>query len=431
MASQPCEGAEPYGCLPIEGELEGIPVPWVPPAWRDKQASCHPEGEYETAVVGPAMPAARLALLLTWSLFIVMPSLGYYATPCPDSHFAQYPLWVTVPGFATIAVATYIQVSRVMPISIVPQARVTAPFKFLGCSWPFNLWLARCIVESVLGQTEFITGGLFVAKVARTSMCAVPSGETGLEEMWHKVIHKSLLGEVPFLGHSSFLTAVMLWWLLQLLQLGYALIESTPVGPVVYEQFAPNTHFSTLIPGERQNFGTALQAVAEVGEMTTVCGQHWIYKRERLKKAGGLAGGLVAYLEMVRTIIMFGVRMILEKSLNVSVQSTMMGLSLASGRQLDYQTIISLALAILMALKQFVQYTSKMMGLLDAYYQQCPAHTRTEERSAKVRRIRVVFLVFVVIFLITLGYACTKAYFAIFVCSDGLWNLTGCVDIEE
>lgn len=457
-----------YACLALQW-LRGPVASFVvkPHLWDelDNFESRFTEALPQTIIAGPGVLWAYLGNTIIWVFFVVYTIYATGQAYCADGNnasnieYAKYPLYVWVPFAFMLGLCLFCELKSLAYV-LIPQVQVTEKFMMLFCidfsKLPFGVWLSMMLSYSIFSHVDFATNALFVATTQKSfTTCGA---KDNMQMAWQETIAKSWVSYVPY-AHE-FDSIVQFCWCLMLLQGVFAVLDAVPVLPCFVDYgcgggFHRRYTYRTVIHRE-QNHGAALASLQVVGRMSSAAFQAEVYARRKFQaRYAELQAILVrgqdvreakakwtvckdhARGQLCRGIIVFGLIGVCESGLFLHAQLSLAALVCAvtgqpvtSNQQILFSLVLSFAMAFkrvfdaILALwfncKQASDLKESAEGL-DRQIQD--AHVNNE------RRLRLFFSIYVA-YIALLLWAVGKLV-ALFVCPHGLWNFSGCVELEQ
>ena len=127
--------------------------------------------------------------------------------------------------------------------------------------------------------------------------------------------------------------------------------------------------------------------------------------------------------------------LLLESSVQPNLQASVLAVQKAAGGDVDSLTVISIVLSLLVAVYNLVITTINFLVVAKDVQAMLPMDQNDRPR-VYVRNHRrllcatIICAVSIVGSTLLIVYALVKTCFAVFICEQGVWNVSGCVDIE-
>jgi len=226
---------------------------------------------------------------------------------------------------------------------------------------------------SLIGHADLVTSGMYIAKVAVTETCPVSKNQGSVSALWSWTMRESavgLIGEVPFV------TFALLGFGLMGMQGLYAVAMCVPlkarsvqdggereINYRVSSEFEAALTFDTCAAGSVDH-GSIIQTLAEVNRMCSVTYQYPTY-RYRMMEIDPVSAMELMGNDLVRAVLKFIAFSICQSAYQLNLQSSGLALARAANvhHQLDLQTLVSIGLAQVMALKNFQAEASTIYSL--------------------------------------------------------------------
>jgi len=177
----------------------------------------------------------------------------------------------------------------------------------------------------------------------------------------------------------------------------------------------------------RTSHAGALQALAESGNMVSVTDQSWQYWKNT---AGDFTAQMWQAL-MRREVVRFVVVSLVHNSLWVNLQGSVLAVARAADpeHRVDAQTMLSVTISLLAATRLIVAHAMKIYGMNQKLTEAAKFAPSPDDLEA-ARNSQYVFAAFVASLVLAISlllYCAAKVVAAIFVCEEGVWNISGCV----
>eukprot|EP00928_Gymnodinium_smaydae_P035669 TRINITY_DN25065_c0_g6_i1.p1 TRINITY_DN25065_c0_g6~~TRINITY_DN25065_c0_g6_i1.p1 ORF type:complete len:512 (-),score=66.39 TRINITY_DN25065_c0_g6_i1:52-1587(-) len=449
------------------------------------------EGELLTLdrTCGPAVYYGFGALLGLTYFLTVLPIVGYYIARCPDDDngFAVYPaglLWVLF--FAPMAVivwvcqwkcSTYVVVPMLDTISTRGTEETGSTFDILGLPvsasrfLSYRVWFLVLSTLSMMNLLDNMTNALFMAQTYATKNCA---GYNEIQSLWYHTMSSSFFAPIMKFTSLDFADICLVCYALQLfVQPLFALAMSYPVSGhpdyQIHNSDKEEVKFKTLSDSSSENdkttYDTAAMILAEANRMELITSQDMKYRlcstaemfrelsdgnADMRLKASCLEMQLAA---IARGNARFTMKGLLQNAIQVNLQVSFIALSksMLSGG-IDPMNALSVCFTVfgmlgdvpdMLAILKFARMkppptTHMALGqtrdFLDDLKEESEANAYRVNALRK-RTKRLFFYMFVYVLLAM--YAGVKLFMAVFVCEDGVWNMTvwkghyGCVLREQ
>lgn len=299
-------------------------------------------------------------------------------------------------------------------------------FSMMGVTLKCEVWLAVCMVCSLLNFFDLATDSSFVA---RTSVALTCGHGDRLERLWHASWLQSLPGvcgiPAPDLG-----SVIFGFWFLTLVQLVWPLAKML------------DAHLGTHVPDGYENtpFGREevfYSAVAfDLGEASgmTAVQKLQVKHVESVLERSEFMSVVLPFGDVMTSRIMLS--WLAENAVQLNLQATLFNLAKRASQELDhpapvqYDVLLSIVIGLLASLGKlaeawdFFSIVAKIKSRPDFQAVLNPGEEDKLHRT--VLAVRIGCFVFVT----TLVYAGAKMI-GTFVCQDGIWNITGCVVLDD
>jgi len=170
-------------------------------------------------VGAPAVLCMLKGMLFPSVVFFVLPWIDMLFIKCPESGFAQIPVWLKVLYLPFIFHSMYLEVRAQRWVLPAVNAMTGGP-SLCGFKMTFCVWAVKTIPLMLLGRLSLTTMSLFAAKVVKTRTCSAE-----LENAWYAMMQDSV---APFLGMIPFWLLTCIVWFGMSTQLIWALWWGAP-----------------------------------------------------------------------------------------------------------------------------------------------------------------------------------------------------------
>jgi len=293
---------------------------------------------------------------------------------------------------------------------------------------------------------DLYTSGIVFAKLFKTGSC--PGSR--LQEFWDAVLAHSFASWLPDLT-----TLACVIWGLLFLQLVHALCQSIPIQAPGHNWFTfkgllnqtvvNNTYFNTNVRTLSGDTGIfqATMALAEASRMSALLFRNnsfFVTLVSRfLDRSWIRTNWTVQTMKLAGRVCVF---LLLESSLMVNFQSTLLGMEKAISGKLDLMTVVSVCISLLMGFYNLALGVVSMWRMIVGIWPHWgetntighPTPSTADPEHEDMISKRKLFAT-VAVWAVAVGasvaclvYALVKTYMIIFQCDRGAWNMSGCVE---
>lgn len=405
---------------------------------------------------------------LVWLYWAVSPVFVYFVAECDHHHqFAHAPAWTLFLYVPIVAAAMFFEIrahSYMLPVHVRALGGYTiGPFKV-----PFPLWFFGALFLGVGSHMDLATSGIFVARLVKTASCPVNE----VQDIWNQTVQASAMRFLPSLATLSvILWVLMLPQLVLCLGYGWPFMDGNKATGLLTRKEPLSEDWTSVNRSRKPHSGTNLLNVntafsgknvktinvvacqADAGRMMLLNFRRFnffIRTNDRMlisRQRGAWTE------EMFRMASKAAVSLLLESSLQLNLQISVLALGKALTGRMDPLTTFSVISGVWMACfnlytmaTQVLQMGAVMQDFLDdqdAFREKLEKKANVSLRNKTVIaqldeverlqrslfRAKAVLASVAVPTLWLLGYAAMKLMAAV-VCKDGMWNVSGCVQLS-
>jgi len=460
----------------------------------------------------PMLPFAFASTAMLWVFFAVFPLAGYKYSQCPSASkpFATLPVLLLMTYLPFLAISIALEVHMLRYVWVAHAETVVAP-KFFGRRLSFPMLLLLGLSVSVLSHADLATNSAFMAKALKTWVCNTkqsPQPMQDIDRIWAEYVEQSVFRHVG-LNRVSFFALVIVAWFLMSVQLFSTLMATVPMKrrqdhtffthdfKVIFdkEQYGENNYQTIFGDTDHDD---ALMALADCNRMGAITFLDSAYLQNY-----GESNPHYVLIYMERLVKRFAFFRLLETAIQLQLQTSLFPMSFIAGggEFVDFQTVFSIGVSIMMAFVSLKAEITKFQVLVKLLIEDIEQWGKEEEdededeqeeeeeeedqekaeedgrggegeeeedveegthtdedkhvdclvgsdgsggsgclgvsdvmqeQKAKwiksSRNLSIIFYTLVLLYVYLIMFAIAKFVMA-FVCTDAVWNLTGCVSL--